>query len=322
MYNESQETRHRYTHSRILQTAHGSACGKVILVGEHAAVYGARAIAIPLKQMRMQVELIPAIGKDDAPFSVKLGGKELSPRIRSVVLDAFQLLDCAPSPVQVVGSSNLPVGAGLGSSATLCVVILRTLAQSLGMDLTRDQLATFGNRLEERFHGQPSGLDTAVVAYEDAICFSKGQPVQSLSLPHRQKPLLHCALVDSGVRASTISMIHMAAPYFRGPDAESRINRFDTLSQVVMDGLYDGDVIQVAEAMNEAGVLLSEAGIVTDQLASMIAFCREIGCLAAKSTGAGGGGVILSLLDPEAIDAQLAALRQEFGNSHVYYVTL
>ena len=74
--------------------------------------------------------------------------------------------------------------------------------------------------------------------------------------------------------------------------------------------------------MNEAGSHLADAGIVTDQLANMIAYCREIGCLAAKSTGAGGGGVILSLLDPDNIDHQLAQLRQEFGGTNVYHVTL
>lgn len=311
---------------KALKTAKASACGKAILVGEHAVVYGARAVAMPLRELRMQVELHPLTSKVDhePQFSLKLGDKEMSPRIGGVIAEAMALLGIRPNSIAIQGRSSIPFGAGLGSSATLCVVVLRAVANALDRYLSSDQLAEFANELEKRFHGTPSGLDTAVVAHETSILFRKGGSIKTLELKpvHAEQPQWHFALVDSNVRSSTLAMIHLAAPFFQGTTGETRIHRFDTLAVAAAQELQNRDVSAMREIIHEAGHLLWESGVVTPTLHDMMERCLELGVLATKTTGAGGGGTILVLLDPSKAEAQLKDLRTEFGGDKVFSISL
>lgn len=311
---------------RSLKPAKACACGKAILVGEHAVVYGARAVAMPLRELRMQVELHPGHYKADQEpqFSLKLGDKEMSPRIGGVITEAMALLGIQPRSIAIQGRSSIPFGAGLGSSATLCVVVLRSVAQAAGRTLLPAQLADFANQLEKRFHGTPSGLDTAVVAHEESILFRKGGTIESLSLDAvtAKKPAWHFALIDSNVRSSTLAMIHLAAPFFQGAAGETRVGRFDRLAVAAAQELQSRNVGAMKEIIHEAGHLLWESGVVTPTLHEMMERCSEYGILASKTTGAGGGGTILALLDPTQPQAQLASLREAFGADKVFSVSL
>jgi mevalonate kinase len=243
-----------------------------------------------------------------------------------VVSDALNLLNIAPFPLSIVGHTKLPVGAGLGSSAALSVVVLKALASSLQLDLWESDLARFANQLEARFHGTPSGLDTTVVAYERCICFQRTeQGIAPADIVVRSRPGLpwRFALIDSGIRASTLPMIRIAAPYFSGFQAERRIERFDRISGQVQIGLEKGDLSAVADGMNEAARLLKKTGIVTDLLDEIVTKSKKTGVLAAKTTGAGGGGFVLTLLDPQRdLPEQLKSLKQMFGEQSVFPVDL
>ena len=74
--------------------------------------------------------------------------------------------------------------------------------------------------------------------------------------------------------------------------------------------------------MKQAGAWLTEAGVVSDALTELINAATNLGCPAAKSTGAGGGGCVLALLNREHADAQLVALRELLGGTKVCAVEL
>jgi mevalonate kinase len=284
-----------------------SACGKAIIVGEHAVVYGTHAIAMPLRSMRFQFALTPIPHVEGKPVQLhlKLAGHDVSPRVQSVVLEAMELLGHQAFSIQAKSSSALPIGAGLGSSATLCVAVLRALSTSLDIVLGKSDLARLANELEKRFHGNPSGLDAAVVAFEQCILFAKHQTIRG-----------------SNVRASTMAMIRIAEPYFLGVQGDRRLQQFDALALSVHEALQSGDTTTVGRAMTECGSWLREAGVVPDNLQAMIDQTRELGVLGAKTTGAGGGGVILALLDPREADAQYQAIKACFRNYPVYRASL
>jgi mevalonate kinase len=304
--------------------AAASACGKAIIVGEHAVVYGARAVAVPLTAVGMHVKLTPRAAEGGGAPLVRafLGGRSVSDHLRGVIDEAFTALGLAPFALDLECVSSVLVGAGLGSSAALCIVILRALAASCGMTLTPAELASLGNGLERRFHGNPSGLDTAVVAHERTLVFRKGEPpaplrVEGAGAPRRPFPF---ALLDTGARSSTMAMVQIAAPYFQGARGQARVERFDALVTRAAAGLSRGGVADVADAMTEAGALLAEAGVVGDVMRDVIDTALAAGALAAKPTGAGGGGCVLALLDPADSAAQLATLRERLGATRVFGV--
>lgn len=316
----------QYPHLRTSRFAVPStettACGKAIIVGEHAVVYGTHAVAIPLHQMRFRFHMSQRPLRFDGTPEVhlKLAGHEGSPRLQAVVIKAMSLLGIEPFSLDGETHSTLPIGAGLGSSATLCVAVLRALSEALTIDLSPTRLAEYANELEKSFHGNPSGLDTAVVAFERPVLFAKSQAIEIIPIPSH----LSCefVLIDSNIRASTMAMIRIAQPYFTGSCGEQRLARFDRLSLAAHESLKTSDIEALAMSMNECGDLLEEVGVVPPTLKDMIVRTRELGALAAKTTGAGGGGVIIGLLHPEQSDEQYQRIQQQFKGHGIYRVTL
>ncbi|MBC7532099.1 MAG: mevalonate kinase [Oligoflexus sp.] len=310
------------TSSFAVPSIETTACGKAIIVGEHAVVYGTHAVAIPLHQMRFRFHMSQKTMRYGAPAEVhlKLAGHEGSPRLQAVVIRAMELLGIEPFSLDGETHSTLPIGAGLGSSATLCVAVLRALSEALNIDLPKARLADFANELEKSFHGNPSGLDTAVVAFEQPVLFAKAKAIEII--PIAEQHSYSFVLIDSNIRASTMAMIRIAQPYFTGSSGEQRLARFDQLSLSAHRSLMDGDTHSLALCMNESGDLLEESGVVPANLKDMIIRTRELGALAAKTTGAGGGGVIIGLLDPAHCEEQYRKIQEQFKGHGTYRVTL
>ncbi len=307
------------THNAVPHSAEAHACGKAIIVGEHAVVYGARAVAIPITTHQFHVRIQPDAHQEATKANkFYLGEKMVPQHVADVWQDAMTLLGIKGTSFVIRGKSTLPVGAGLGSSATLCVAALRSLAVAFNLRLSSDEVAAYANKLEERFHGRPSGLDTSVVAHEKAILFRKGRGAS----PIRVDGTWRFALVDSGVRASTLAMIRLAAPFFGGAEGEKRIAAFDALTMQVCAGLESNDELAVAQGMREASDLLEQAGVVSNDLKEIITQCQSLGVPAAKSTGAGGGGAVIALLSRKHYEEQYQEIIEHFGPERVFKVTL
>lgn len=301
------------------RSAEAHACGKAIIVGEHAVVYGARAIAIPITTHQFHVRIQTDSARDVSKANKFYLGEKLVPQhVADVWNDAMMILGIRDTSFTIRGKSTLPVGAGLGSSATLCVAALRSLAAAYDLALSPDEIAGYANKLEERFHGRPSGLDTSVVAHEKVILFRKGDGATAIDV----KGTWRFALVDSGIRASTLAMIRLAAPFFSGDAGIRRIALFDELTMQVRDGLQSNDEATVAEGMQNASSLLDHAGVVSQDLKDIIYRCRAFGVSAAKPTGAGGGGAVIALLSKDAHDSEYQAIIDYFGSERVFKVTL
>src|SRR5262249_39717195 len=127
-----------------------SASAKIILLGEHAVVYGKPAIAIPVSSLRARA----SIQKNDPPgqglqviaadlnqhFSIR--DSEVSASQNPLEKTAAYILECFQSPppdVTITLRSDIPIASGLGSGAAVstalaCAIIL-ALNQSL--DLVR-----------------------------------------------------------------------------------------------------------------------------------------------------------------------------------------
>lgn len=300
--------------------ASSRAAGKVILTGEHAVVYGARAIAIPLLSRSMNLRIYTdRVTTSNPRIKFQIGGKPVQEPILEMIHEAFDVLCIPKFNISIDGHSTLMLGAGVGSSASLCVSVLRGLTQVCGISLTPARLADLANKLERRFHGNPSGLDTSVVSLEQAILFERGRDSEAITV---NKPkgsnLPWCfALLDTGVRSPTIHMVRKAEPYFKsqGPAA---IDRFNEITSDAARALREGDTTLMATAMTRGNELLYEAGVVTDPVINMIEKAIANGALAAKVTGAGGGGCVLALFPASKCDQSIARLRVEVGNDRIH----
>ena len=267
---------------------------------------------------------------DRSPIHMLLSGIRVSEHLLAVAYEALELLSLPVEPLKIEGESSLWIGAGLGSSASLCVGLLRTLSRHYSVEVSDVQIASLANQLEARFHGKPSGLDAAVVALEKVICFSKQTgpiPLDDIASPAVHKKTrtpLRFVLVDSKTRASTKQMVEIAAPYFAGRVGQQRVAHFDGLTDEMIQAFQKRQPEVMGAIMREAHRLLGEAGVVPLALQELVAKIEEAGCLAAKVTGAGGGGSILAMLDDRAGEGnrQLRILAEAIGSHRILEMEL
>lgn len=297
-----------------------TACAKAILVGEHAVVYGAEAVAMPLREMRLELSVRQEPqGRQRPLLTMELGGQPVSPQLVDAARQAARLLDIHSPDLKIAGTSSILIGAGLGSSAALCVALLRAMAGVYGRPVADEDLARLANRLEQAFHGTPSGLDTNVVANERVIRFSRQSGATSVPVDG----VWNFALIDSGERSATSTMIERVAPWFTNPaNSDTRIARFNALAAAAAKALGSGDIQLLSGVMNEASGLLSEAGAMTPVLEELREAALSSGALATKVTGAGGGGCLLALLPREGAQEVCSRLDDHLGARALIPVTL
>jgi len=290
------------------------ACGKVILLGEHSVVYGKPALAAAVPRALV----LTATPHDDArePTSLRIPAWHLDLALTAdsehpVARAALETIGYCDGPLRgwsIVGDAGLPAGAGLGSSAALCVALAR-LALGQGADLdTVVEASLVGERV---FHGAPSGIDSEVAARGGLLRFVRGEKAE----PVRLGATLPLVIVDSKKERRTAALV--AAVRARH-DRLTMVVRpiLEALEQCVLNATHalgDGDLARLGEVMSIAHELLSALGVSSPILDEMCSTALSCDALGAKLTGAGGGGCIVAIPGPGDLRTQLAQGFSEQG---------
>ncbi len=292
----------------------GTAYGKVILLGEHAVVYGepaiaaairrgARAKATPLElatspsTLRVSGSMTLAT-RDDGLGEVAVAFRALLQAIRS------QRPTLPPHAVDV--DVRLPPGGGLGCSAAMGIAV----ARALDPDATQDEIERCVMAWESIFHGNPSGVDAAVSSRGGCILFRRGREPETVHVG----ATLHLCVGSTGIASSTKSMVEMVA-WSREREPELVDSSFAAIGSLVREALHaiDGaDWPALGRLMNRNQMCLSDLGVSTREIDRMCALASHAGALGAKLTGSGGGGSVVAVVpSPAAAESVLAAWRNE-----------
>ena len=150
--------------------SHARASGKVILLGEHAVVYGVPALAVGLDR-GVEVELEPA-----PEPSILIGERRSETEDGGDVTRALRALlaELGAPPVAVRAKLELPAGSGLGVSAALGVAVARAVLAFQGAVPERERVLAAAGAWESVFHGAPSGVDAAVAESGGCIQLTRG----------------------------------------------------------------------------------------------------------------------------------------------------
>lgn len=204
-------------------------------------------------------------------------------------------------------NSELPIGAGLGSSATVSVIIVTTLLLISGAieqpnlanhagrgKATLDVINKWAYTGEQCIHGTPSGVDNTVATYGKAVAFQKTEPIVPIGIP--ALPLL---LTNTGVPRSTKTQVSNVA---RLRDALPNIVEpiLDSMHQIALEAqtlLSSGDSCnrdKLGSLMVLNQGLLATLGVSHPAIESIITANAARGWT--KLIGAGGGGCVISLL--------------------------
>ncbi|XP_072921969.1 mevalonate kinase isoform X1 [Hemitrygon akajei] len=237
--------------------------------------------------------------------------------------------------VDIVVWSELPIGAGLGSSAAYCVCLAAALLTASGAitcpDLQEKDIARWNDdelelinkwafQGEKLIHGNPSGVDNAVGTWGGVLRYHAGKII-----PLSRVPTLRILLTNTKVSRSTKVLV---------TGVKDKLNKLPSIIKPVLDSIdaisCECERILAAIASggdtNEHYTTLEELidinqhhlNVIGVGHSSLDKLCQATAAygLHSKLTGAGGGGCGLTLLRPDTspsvVEASKRALK-DFG---------
>ncbi|MEO8069819.1 MAG: GHMP kinase, partial [Acidobacteriota bacterium] len=211
--------------------------------------------------------------------------------------------------------ADSPVGAGIAGSSAMNIAVAAALAAWTGRPMSDEALLTLAMNIEAQVLGIPTGVQDyrpavygAVSAVEMGVTGVQRYPL-AVDIPELERRLVLA---------------------YTGASRNSGINNWD-----VMVRRINGDelVIEAFEAIRNAAIALREAleqpnwpalaacvaaewqarkrlapGVTTREIDSLLERARFAGALAGKACGAGGGGCVVTVVDPDRRDDVVAAL--------------
>ena len=306
---------HHIQHRTDAET--GVGFGKVILLGEHAVVYGRHAIACPLPlTMRAVVEdadkgvelLIPRWGIE-YQLAKPPEQRRSFERAAGAIMDQLGLADRG---MRIEVFPDVPRGMGMGGSAALAVAIVRALDIHYRLGLTDEEVNELAYQSEQIAHGQPSGIDNTLATYGKPLLYRMGTPplVEPLLIPEPLSLVVGRTRTE-GLTAKTVQNVREARE--RQPKLYEKI--FDDIDALVLQAVAavrDNDIATLGELMNVCQGLLNALQVSTPEIERLIGIARRAGALGAKLTGGGGGGAVVALCEDNADRIQKAMERQGF----------
>lgn len=270
----------------------GSAAGKVILLGEHAVVYGKHAVALPIESA-VTAKVTPADSGASRYISdlLALVRRELTLEGDNFGVDV---------------RTSLPPGMGLGASAAIAVAIIRAVSQSRGLGLNDTDINRIAFSCEKLSHGNPSGIDNSIATFAVPMLFSNKSELQIERLELSKMPPL--VIAYSGRRGSTYAQVAGVRGRYDAQAAHyaALFDEIDALSLSAAKALVAGDYAELGALMNIGHGLLNAIEVSTPELDAMVGLARAAGAAGAKLTGGGGGGSVIALC-PGAVQDVLQA---------------
>jgi mevalonate kinase len=312
-----------------------SAPGKVTLFGEHAVVYGKPALVSAIdRRVYVTVEK-----RSDSSIKVsaldlhipgliltfKEGSKDLVVETdynrivdaMSYVRKAIELVSKhihKKQGVNVTIKSEMPVGAGLGTSAAIAVGTVAAYAHLLGNELKQEEVARLGHATEFEVQGAASPMDTAISTYGGTIYLRPMKPdpyIDKLKVPSPLPSIIGYTEREArtGELLRRVRELRKAHPAV----VDSILSTIDEIVEEAKIALLKGDLVSLGVLMNMNHGQLESLGVSSKKLNDMVYSARSAGAIGSKMTGAGGGGCMIALC-PNRIEEVSVAIRVVGGS--------
>ncbi|MCJ7590225.1 MAG: hydroxymethylglutaryl-CoA reductase, degradative [Woeseiaceae bacterium] len=295
-----------------MDVAVASAAGKIILLGEHAVVYGRHAVAVPIPNA---VTASVSLSAENTTLRVPEWGfvanidASGSAGIDAMVNLIRKELAIADVNFTIHVTSFLPRGMGLGSSAAIAVAMTRAFALCTKRDLDDAALNDIAYECEKLAHGNPSGIDNTVSCYGTAMLFRNGNTPSMKVLSLDEVPPLVIAF-SHGLGSTLEQVAAVRRRHEKNSEHyDALFDQIDALSLAGAAALVSKQYDQLGRLMNICHGLLNAIEVSTPDIEKMVAIARDNGAVGAKLTGAGGGGSIVALCPAKEDDVRSALQR-------------
>jgi len=249
---------------------------------------------------------------------------------------AWAMAEYASSGFDCFITSDVPVGAGLSSSAAIECAVAIGLNELWNAGRTRQELALIGQKAENQVVGAPTGMmdqTASMLAQPDAAVLLDCQSLQATSVPLglSEKGLL-VAIIDTqvahrhsdgGYRVRRESCergaSEMGVSSLRGlseadlPAAQLKLNEVDfrrvrhvvTENQRVLDSveaLAEGDLAKLGELMLASHASMrDDFEISIEELDLAVEVAMQTGAVGSRMTGGGFGGAAIAIIKKDLL---------------------
>ena len=275
-----------------------SAPGKVILFGEHFVVYGVKAILCSInkrvtvtaeKTSERKISINSKIGKlelePDKPIS------EINSPLKPFYYLANKAVENKDTGIHIQIDSEIPLGAGLGSSSACCVAGAAAIFKLFG-NISREEVLKLAIEAERTIFENTSGADCTVCTYGGIMEYDKNKGFKKIE----HEPNFQLVIINSNMEHSTQSMVSKVKEFENKNKEEfSKLSNLESkLVEDVLKLVKENKIHEIGQKMNQNQEYLENIGISNKELTKMIKIGQE-SSFGAKITGSGGGGCIFAL---------------------------
>ncbi len=283
-----------------------SAPGKLLLMGDHAVVYGYSSLVTAVDQrIHASASLI-----DSADFQLEasdihikgykkpikdLGIGEIPKQAQFAEFAVRNFVERYPLPsgIRIETHAGFSSTFGFGSSSATTVAVLFALASITCTPLSQKQLFDIAYKTILDVQGVGSGFDVAAAIWGGTIVFVGGgkviEPIKISSIP--------LIVGYTGVKADTAQLVTMVAEKRKAyPQKVDRI--FQAIEKLVVEAkarILEGDWERVGRLMDFNQDYLRDLGVSSEKLESLVSAAKGAGAWGAKLSGAGGGDCMIAL---------------------------
>jgi len=279
--------------------------GKLILSGEHSAVYGHPAIVIAVdRTLSLSVE---CQDESNHSFFVDLLDK-FGQLGTDAVIEAIR--KCPDELNNLEIDSNIPIGSGMGSSAAIAATLSMLALELSGKNYDQADINRHAFALEKVAHGKPSGIDNTTVVYGGVRKFCRNKNNEMIGVEVKGKNFLdRLFVVNTGKPVETTAqMVTQVKGKFNKNSKKMKLlmssisEITETIQNLIDDGGNEADFMK-SITLNQK--LLEDIGAVGERCQKFVRRIKTFGGVA-KMSGAGGNiaesGVVIIYL-PVNIEA-------------------
>ena len=300
--------------------------GKIILNGEHAVVYGEPAIIASVDK-RIKVFCSPSDeiivdsnkfektkylelekiiddykkskvlweeGFKSGNFSKlkKFISEDDTRILKNIIAGSLERFNL--NGVHLKVHSEIPMGSGLGSSASLSVAVPRAISEAYDIKISNEENNHIAYEFEKLAHGTPSGADNSACCFGGSIWFQKNNDgTNTIKKINTIGGMLDdFILVYTTDREKTVLELVNNVRQLDRKHRDERLQILGDMSFELKGILENGNKTRLNHVLNTSHEALSELGVSTPGMDKISFEVKKIGG-GAKISGGGGGGYMI-----------------------------